>query len=61
MNRLMTIGDIHGEYFKLKNLIKKLKPHKSDTVVFLGDYIDRGLYSKFVGWAFSPTITLSLG
>ena len=46
MNRLMTIGDIHGEYFKLKNLIKKLKPHKSDTVVFLGDYIDRGLYSK---------------
>ena len=31
MNRLMAIGDIHGEYFKLKNLIEKLKPHKSDT------------------------------
>ena len=30
MNRLMAIGDIHGEYFKLKNLIKKLKPRKKD-------------------------------
>lgn len=48
MNKLIAIGDIHGEYFKLKNLIEKLKPHKSDTVIFLGDYIDRGLYSKRV-------------
>ena len=46
--RLIAIGDIHGEIEKLNNLIKKLKIKSDDTIVFLGDYIDRGLYSKQV-------------
>ncbi|MDA3901211.1 MAG: metallophosphoesterase family protein [Spirochaetes bacterium] len=42
------IGDIHGEFFKLLQLIKKIefdfKP-ESDELIFLGDYIDRGIDS----------------
>lgn len=38
------IGDIHGHYFKLKNLFDELRSHinPDDLVIFLGDYIDRG-------------------
>lgn len=47
-SRLIAIGDIHGEVNKLNKLIKKLDVKASDTLVFLGDYIDRGLYSREV-------------
>lgn len=46
--RLIAIGDIHGDIEKLNSLLDKLKLIKADTVVFLGDYIDRGEYSKEV-------------
>lgn len=46
--RLIAIGDIHGEINKLNSLIKKLNLKSDDTIVFLGDYIDRGKYSKQV-------------
>lgn len=41
---LYAIGDIHGEYYKLKRLIKKIDVEDA-TLVFLGDYIDRGEWS----------------
>ena len=47
-NRLIAIGDIHGEYFKLASLLDKLDIKDNDEFVFLGDYIDRGLYSRKV-------------
>jgi len=46
--RLIAIGDIHGEINKLNILIKKLDLNDEDFIVFLGDYIDRGRYSKQV-------------
>ena len=46
--RLIAIGDIHGEINKLNKLLNKLDLKQEDIVVFLGDYIDRGLYSKQV-------------
>ena len=46
--RLIAIGDIHGEIEKLNELLNQLAPQKDDTLVFLGDYIDRGLNSKEV-------------
>lgn len=46
--RLIAIGDIHGEYYKLENLIKKLDLKHNDTCVFTGDYIDMRDYSKEV-------------
>ena len=47
-NRLIAIGDIHGEVEKLNSLIDRLYLQKQDKVIFLGDYIDRGLNSKAV-------------
>lgn len=47
-NRLIAICDIHGEIDKLNELLKQLAPQKDDTIVFLGDYINRGLNSKEV-------------
>ena len=46
--RLIAVGDIHGRDDKLSSLLEKLSPQKEDTFVFLGDYIDRGNYSRHV-------------
>ncbi len=48
MGRIIGISDIHGEYYKLCSLLEELYPVKHDTIVFMGDYIDRGKYSKEV-------------
>ena len=43
MERIYAVGDIHGCYDKLLVLMGKLDiDFESDTLVFLGDYIDRG-------------------
>lgn len=42
-----VIGDIHGQPYKLKNLINLTKSDVTEYI-FLGDYIDRGKYSKEV-------------
>jgi serine/threonine protein phosphatase 1 len=42
-SRTFAIGDIHGDLAALKTLFERLPPITSeDTVVFLGDYVDRG-------------------
>ena len=41
-SRTLAIGDIHGCSVALETLLSRLEPDSSDTVVFLGDYIDRG-------------------
>ncbi len=48
MARLIGISDIHGEYEKLCRVLEKVSPQKEDTLVFMGDYIDRGTKSKEV-------------
>lgn len=43
MGRTIAIGDIHGEIDHLDRLLAKLPAlEKDDTLVFLGDYLDRG-------------------
>ena len=43
MERIYAVGDIHGCYDKLLELINKMDiDFEADTLVFLGDYIDRG-------------------
>jgi serine/threonine protein phosphatase 1 len=44
--RTIAIGDIHGCSQALGALIKAIEPAADDTVVFLGDYVDRGPDSK---------------
>ena len=41
------IGDIHGYLDKLLSLMNKIEAEleHGDTLVFLGDYIDRGRFS----------------
>ncbi len=46
--RLIAIGDIHGCIDELNELLSQLRPKREDTLVFLGDYIDRGSHSKEV-------------
>ncbi len=42
-NRTLVIGDIHGALDHLQRLLSRLPTlDASDTLVFLGDYIDRG-------------------
>lgn len=48
MSKIVAISDIHGEYDKLARLLDNLALTKDDTVVFCGDYIDRGKKSKEV-------------
>lgn len=40
----IAIGDIHGQLKPLCDLLERVRPNidRTDTVVFLGDYIDRG-------------------
>ena len=45
-SRIIAITDIHGESGKLNDLIAKLHVKPDDTIVFMGDYIDRGPDSK---------------
>jgi serine/threonine protein phosphatase 1 len=54
--RTLAIGDIHGCYVALTRLLELVEPRADDTIIFLGDYIDRGPASSavvelLVNWA----------
>jgi len=46
--RLFAIGDIHGCPDELNALLNAVDPGAQDTLVFMGDYIDRGPASRDV-------------
>lgn len=46
--RTIAIGDIHGCSLALAALIQAINPQPEDTIVTLGDYVDRGIDSKGV-------------
>lgn len=46
--RTLVIGDIHGAYKALQQVIKRAKVTENDTLIFLGDYVD--------GWSQSPQV-----
>jgi serine/threonine protein phosphatase 1 len=46
MSKIFAIGDIHGCYDALLSLMAKIEvDFERDTLVFIGDYIDRGMQS----------------
>jgi serine/threonine protein phosphatase 1 len=45
-SRTIAIGDIHGCTSALRALLDAIAPTRADTIVLLGDYIDRGPDSK---------------
>jgi serine/threonine protein phosphatase 1 len=48
MKNYWYIGDIHGELRLLDRLLDSVLRFKPDHILFVGDYIDRGPYSKEV-------------
>ena len=40
--RIIAIGDVHGCSAALAALLRAIDPAPLDTLVFLGDFIDRG-------------------
>jgi serine/threonine protein phosphatase 1 len=46
--RTIAIGDIHGCSAALESLLNAIRPRPDDTIVTLGDYIDRGPDSRGV-------------
>jgi Calcineurin-like phosphoesterase. len=49
MNKIFVIGDIHGCMGKLRQLIQNINADpQNDTIVFIGDYIDRGSAAREV-------------
>ena len=46
--RVITIGDVHGCFDELNELITKLEPTQDDLIVFLGDLVERGPASEDV-------------
>ena len=66
MKRKLAIGDVHGCLVSLKTLRDHLQPTEEDTVIMLGDYIDRGPESKGVidyllHWPWSAELVLLKG
>src|SRR5215213_1069142 len=46
--RTIAIGDIHGCAKALEAILSAIRPDRADTIVTLGDYIDRGPDSRAV-------------
>ncbi|HEY3448759.1 MAG TPA: metallophosphoesterase [Myxococcales bacterium] len=47
--RTIAVGDVHGDFEALERLLGLLPPlEPTDTLVFLGDYVDRGPHSAKV-------------
>ena len=46
--RTIAIGDIHGCLDALNALLDAIGPDREDTIVTLGDYIDRGPDGRLV-------------
>jgi serine/threonine protein phosphatase 1 len=46
--RTIAIGDIHGCSIALQSLLAAIRPQPDDTIVTMGDYVDRGPDSRGV-------------
>lgn len=42
---VIVVGDIHGQFYDLVHLLEKSGDPNPLNYVFLGDYVDRGIYS----------------
>lgn len=57
--RTFVFGDVHGCHQMLITLLDAICPTHNDTLIFLGDLIDRGIDSKGVIdtiWAYEQNV-----
>ena len=47
-SRYIIIGDVHGCLAELRALLERIGPRSDDTVVFVGDLVDKGPHSPSV-------------
>ena len=60
MSRTIAIGDIHGCAVALSRLLQEVAPEKSDTIVGIGDYVDRGIYGIECMLLLSPRVAIAV-
>ncbi|MBN2560999.1 MAG: metallophosphoesterase [Phycisphaerae bacterium] len=48
MQRKIIIGDIHGCYDELRDLLDVISPTRDDKIIAIGDLVDRGPDSEKV-------------
>ena len=41
---IVIVGDLHGQYYDLCHMLDKAGPPTDTNYLFLGDYVDRGIY-----------------
>jgi len=41
---LVVVGDTHGQYYDLLTLLDRNRDPSDTNYLFLGDYVDRGVY-----------------
>jgi len=46
--RVIAIGDVHGCSLALRTLLEAIQPQREDTIITLGDCVDRGLDTRAV-------------
>lgn len=45
---MVIVGDIHGQFYDLVNMMRKAGNPKEQPYLFLGDYVDRGMFNTEV-------------
>ena len=45
---VVIVGDIHGQYYDLCHMLEKAGDPKNINYLFLGDYVDRGIFGTRV-------------
>lgn len=46
MKHTIIIGDLHGCYYEALELLDKVGPGSGDRIIFTGELLDRGPYSR---------------